>query len=145
MNGYYVDEIVDMMINGDAALALNWSGAAMDIYWQEVENIQYAVPKEGSNIWFDCMVIRQRASIKRKLKCLSTSCSIRRMLIGTEYVGYATPNKAALEMVKESSPEVVGMDAYNPSAEVVDRCEVFIDLGETKAVYNKAWMEIKAN
>ncbi len=40
---------------------------------------------------------------------------------------------------------MVGMDAYNPSAEVVDRCEVFIDLGETKAVYNKAWMEIKAN
>ena len=46
---FYVDEIVDMMINGDAALALNWSGPAMDIYWEGAEYIGYAVPKEGSN------------------------------------------------------------------------------------------------
>jgi len=146
VNGYYVDEIVDMMINGDAALALNWSGAAMDIYWQEVENIQYAVPKEGSNIWFDCMVIPSTSKHQKEAEMfINFMLDPENAYQNTEYVGYATPNKAALEMVKESSPEVVGMDAYNPSAEVVDRCEVFIDLGETKAVYNKAWMEIKAN
>ncbi|MBP7175956.1 MAG: spermidine/putrescine ABC transporter substrate-binding protein [Thermoclostridium sp.] len=146
VNGYYVDEIVDMMINGDAALALNWSGAAMDIYWQEVENIQYAVPKEGSNLWFDCMVIPSASKHQKEAEMfINFMLDPDNAYQNTEYVGYATPNKAALEMVKESNPEVVGMDAYNPSAEVLDRCEVLIDLGEKKAIYNKAWMEIKAN
>ena len=145
VNGYYVDEIVDMMINGDAALALNWSGAAMDIYWQEVENIQYAVPKEGSNLWFDCMVIPSASQHKKEAEMfINFMLDPDNAYQNTEYVGYATPNKAALEKLKEENPEVVGMDAYYPSEEILDRCEVFIDLGEAKALYNDAWMEFKA-
>lgn len=144
VNGYYVDEIVDMMINGDAALALNWSGAAMDIYWQEVENIQYAVPKEGSNLWFDCMVIPSTSKHQKEAEMfINFMLDPDNAYQNTEYVGYATPNKAALEMLKEESPEVVEMDAYYPSEEVLDRCEVFIDLGEAKTLYNEAWMEFK--
>lgn len=145
VNGYYVDEIVDMMINGDAALALNWSGAAMDIYWQDVENVQYAVPKEGSNLWFDCMVIPSTSQHQKEAEMfINFMLDPDNAYQNTEFVGYATPNKAALEMLKEESPEVVSMDAYYPSEEVLDRCEVFIDLGASKGLYNDAWMEFMA-
>jgi len=145
VNGYYVDEIVDMMINGDAALALNWSGAAMDIYWQGVENIKYVVPKEGSNLWFDCMVIPSTSEHKKEAEMfINFMLDPENAFQNSEFVGYATPNKAALEKMREENPEVVNMDAYYPSDEVLDRCEVFIDLGETKKLYNDAWMEFKA-
>lgn len=145
VNGYYVDEIVDMMINGDAALALNWSGAAMDIYWQGVENIKYAVPKEGSNLWFDCMVIPSTSQHKKEAEMfINFMLDPDNAFQNSEFVGYASPNKAALEMMKEENPEVIGMDAYYPSDEVLDRCEVFIDLGETKKLYNQVWMEFLA-
>ena len=58
-----------MMINGDANIALNWSGAAMDIYWQEQRH-KYALPKEGSNLWVDCMVIPKTSENKKKPRCL---------------------------------------------------------------------------
>lgn len=146
VNGYYVDEIVDMMINGDAALALNWSGAAMDIYWQEAEHIQYAVPKEGSNLWFDCMVIPSTSKHQKEAEMfINFMLDPDNAYQNTEFVGYATPNKAALEMLKEESPEVVSMDAYYPSEEILDRCEVFIDLGEAKELYSQAWVKLQAN
>lgn len=145
VNGYYVDEIKDMMINGDAALALNWSGAAMDIYWEEVENIEYAVPKEGSNLWFDCMVIPTASQHKKEAEMfINFLLDPDNAYQNTEYVGYATPNKAALDMVREASPEVVEMEAYYPPDEVLDRCEVFIDLGDKKELYNQAWIELQA-
>lgn len=146
VNGYYVDEITDMMINEDAALALNWSGPAMDIYWQDIEYIKYAVPKEGSNLWFDCMVIPTASKHKKEAEMfINFMLDPDNAYQNTEFVGYATPNKAALEMVKENYPEVVEMDAYYPSEEVLDRCEVFIDLGDKKELYNQAWIQFQAN
>jgi spermidine/putrescine-binding protein len=61
----------------------------------------------------------------------------------TEYVGYATPNQIAFERMLEENPEVTDMDAYNPSQELLDKCEVFIDLGDNREMYNQLWTEIK--
>lgn len=146
INGYYVDEIVDMMINGDAALALTWSGSAMDIYWQGIDNIQYAVPKEGANLWFDCMAIPANSQHKKEAEMfINFMLDPEHAYQNTESVGYATPNRAALELLKESSPEVVEMEAYYPSEEVLQRCEVFVDLGSVKEFYNLTWTQILAD
>ena len=50
------DEITPLMINNEAAVALTWSGQAADMLWEN-EELDFAVPKEGSNLWFDNMVI----------------------------------------------------------------------------------------
>lgn len=145
VNGYYVDEIVDMMINGDAAIALNWSGAAMDIYWQEVDYIEYAVPEEGTNLWFDCMVIPKTSNNKKEAEMfINFLLDPENAYQNTEFVGYSSPNKAALEMLRTENPEVFEMAAYMPSDEILERCEVFKDLGSAKELYNQAWMEISA-
>jgi len=145
VNGYYVDEIVDMMINGDAALALDWSGAAMDIYWQDVDYIKYAVPEEGSNLWFDCMVIPKTSQHKKEAEMfINFLLDPENAYQNSEFVGYTSPNKAALEMMKADNPEVFDMPAYMPSDDILERCEVFKDLGSAKELYNQAWIEISA-
>ena len=143
-NGYYVDETMDMMINGDANIALNWSGAAMDIYWQGAEHIKYALPKEGSNLWVDCMVIPKSSKLKKEAEMfINFILDPDNAYQNTDYVGYATPNKIAFERILEDNPEVADMDAYNPNQELLDKCEVFIDLGDNRAIYNQLWTEIK--
>ena len=84
VNGYYVDEIVDMMINGDAAIALNWSGAAMEIYWQDVDYIEYAVLKKARIFGLTAWSFRKQAGTRKKPKCLSISCLILKMPIKTQ-------------------------------------------------------------
>ena len=50
------------MINGKGALAVIYSGdafAAID----ENEDLAYVVPKEGSNVWYDNVVIPKSAKM----------------------------------------------------------------------------------
>jgi len=146
VNGYYVDEITDMMINGDAAIALNWSGAAMDIYWEGAEHIKYVVPKEGANLWFDCMVIPKTSQHKAEAeRFINFMLDPENAYLNSEYVGYASPVTTVFERLMQENPEVAEMDAYNPSEEILDKCEVFIDLGDKRPLYNQIWTEIKVD
>ena len=60
---YVGDQLRDKMANGEAALAVCWSGDAM----QAVElndKLDYVLPKEGTNIWYDAMVIPKASKNK---------------------------------------------------------------------------------
>ena len=56
------DEITPLMVNNEAAVALTWSGQAADML-SENDDLDFAVPKEGSNLWFDNMVIPKTSKI----------------------------------------------------------------------------------
>ena len=43
------DEVTQLMINGEAAVSLTWSGQAADMMYEN-EEIDYIVPEEGSNL-----------------------------------------------------------------------------------------------
>lgn len=146
VNGYYVDEITDMMINGDAAIALNWSGAAMDIYWQGAEHIEFVVPKEGANLWFDCMVIPKTSKNKTEAEMfINFMLDPENAYLNSEYVGYVSPVTSVFERIMQENPEVADMDAYNPSDELLNKCEVFVDLGDSRPLFNQVWTEIKVH
>ena len=56
VQAYVVDQVRDKMIGGDAALGVIYSGEA--IYTaRENPDLEYVVPKEGSNVWIDGWVI----------------------------------------------------------------------------------------
>ena len=52
-----------------------------------------------------------------------------------------TPNAAAMERL---DPYFTENETYNPPQDVLDRCEVFHDLGDFTEVYSKAWSSIKS-
>ena len=91
------DEIKMLMANEEAALALVWSGDAAEIMWEN-EKLEYVVPEEGSNLWFDNMVIPKTAkNVDGAHQFINFMLDPEIAAQNTEYVGYSTPNKEALE------------------------------------------------
>jgi spermidine/putrescine transport system substrate-binding protein len=139
---YVVDEVNDMMIGEEASLALVWSGAAVSVM-QENPDMAYAVPREGSNVWVDCMVIPKTCQhIDEVHQFIDYLCRPDIALQNTEWVGYSTPNSDVIENI---DPEMSSMEAYNPPEDVLDHCDVFLDMpADTKELYGELWTEIKA-
>lgn len=138
---YIVDEVKDMMIGGEAALAVVWSGEAVVII-EEGEDFNYTIPKEGSNVWFDNMVIPK--TVKNKELAEEFINFMTRPEIAfknTNYIGYSTPNTGAMEMLDE---EIRNNEAAYPSDEIIRNCEVFLDPGDFLKEYDRVWTEFKA-
>ena len=63
VQAYVIDQVRDKMIGDEAAIGVIYSGEA--IYTQrENENLEYVIPKEGTNVWIDSWVIPKNAPNK---------------------------------------------------------------------------------
>lgn len=135
------DEIVEMMRNEEAAIALTWSGQAADMMWIN-EDIDFSVPKEGSNLWFDNMIIPSTSTnVEGAHAFINFMLDAEVSAQNADYVGYSTPNAAAIELM---DPEVVGDERFYPPEEIRDRLEVYENLGlEMLGVYNELFLEFK--
>lgn len=139
---YVVDEGKDKMVSGEAALSLTWSGEAMYAIGENDE-LAYAIPKEGTNLFVDVMAIPKGAkNIEAAHKFMDFLNRPEIALRNAEYTGYATPNLAAREMLPAEIRDVPG--AY-PSDEELAKTEVFVSLGETLREYDRIWTEVKAH
>ena len=135
------DEIVEMMRREEAAVALTWSGQAADMMWIN-ENIDYSVPQEGSNLWFDNMIIPKTAgNIDGAHEFINFMLNAEVAAQNADYVGYSTPNAAAMELM---DPEVVSDERFYPTEEMRERLEVYENLGlEMLGIYNELFLEFK--
>lgn len=140
---YVGDNVKDMMINEEAAIATAWSGEAL-MMMESNENLQYVVPKEGTNMWFDNMVIPKNSEHKKEAEMFINFMTRPEVAFkNADYIGYSTTNSGAYEMMDE---EVQNNEVSYPSAEVLEECEVYIDLGpEYIENLDRAWTELKAN
>ncbi len=138
---YVVDEVKDKMIGDEASVALVWSGDAT-YCMSENENLDYVVPEEGSNIFFDAICIPKGAkNVSGAEKFIDFLCRPDIAAMNYEYVGYAIPNKGAIELM--GADEYNASPVNNPPQEVLDKCEVFHYLGdEDTKKYDKIWTEI---
>lgn len=135
------DEVTQLMVNEEAAVALTWSGQAADMM-NSNENIDYIVPEEGSNLWFDNFVIPRTAkNIEGAHAFLNFLLRPDIAAQNTDYVGYTTPNKAALDLM---DPEVVEDERYYPDEEMREHLEVYRNLGlKNLGIYNEYFLEFK--
>lgn len=67
------DEMKGYMINGDAAIGVTFSGEASEML-DSNNHLHYVVPSEGSNLWFDNLVIQKQLNTSKKLMLSLTSC-----------------------------------------------------------------------
>ena len=139
---YVGDEMKDKMVNGEAAMTIAWSGdAALCI--SENEDLAYVIPKEGTNIWVDSMVIPKTAqNVDAAHLFINYMCDPEIGLMNAEYIEYSSPLRA----VREALPAEVTEDiAFYPGPDDLDDAEVFNDLPkDVLAMYDRAWTEVTA-
>lgn len=139
---YGTDELKNKMITESAAMAVVYSGDAV-FAMAENENLRYVVPKEGSNLWFDNMVIMKSSKQKDAAHTFINFLNDPEIAkINTEYIGYTTANQAGFNLLEE---ELQKDPVYMPSKETLDRCEVYLDLGEKIKLYDEIWTKLKAS
>lgn len=138
---YVVDEGKDKMIMGEAALALVWSGDAV-YAMQHNPDLDYVIPEEGSNLWVDAMVIPKGAKNKELAeKFINFMCRTDIAYLNAAYTGYATPH---IEARKQLDPAITENKAAYVDEEMLERLEVFEDLGPMLREYDRIWTEIKS-
>lgn len=135
------DEIKMLIANEEAAVGVVWSGDAADMMWEN-ENLDYVVPSEGSNLWFDNMVIPKTAkNIDAAHQFINFMLDAEVAAQNTEWVSYSTPNKEALQYMPE---EMVEDERFYPSPELTEKLEVYENLGKKNlAFYNDLFLEFK--
>lgn len=138
---YIGDEGRDIMINDEATLSVVWSGDAA-YAMQENPKLDYAIPEEGTNYWFDNMVIPKTSKNKKVAEqFINFLCRPEVAVKNAEYIGYAIP---ILEGVKELPKEITENKVLYPEEKDLKNVDVFVDLGEYIKKYDKIWTEIVA-
>ena len=135
------DEIKLLLANEEAGIGVVWSGDANEIM-SENENLNYVIPKEGSNVWFDNVVIPKTAkNVKGAHEFINFMLDPKNAAKNADYVGYSTPNEAALKLLDRDVRED---KRFYPDKQVTDTLEVYENLGkEMLAHYNELFLEFK--
>lgn len=142
MNAIYVtDDVIDNMIAGNKALAVVYSGDAAYIL-DENEAMNYYVPKEGTNIWIDSMVIPANANNPELAnEWIRFMMSEDAMTRNTLEVGYTTVHKDVFDAMITGDYE--GNVAYNVRMDYpLD--EVFVYDEALKIKTSELWVKVKA-
>ncbi|MCX7711290.1 MAG: extracellular solute-binding protein [Clostridia bacterium] len=138
---YVGDEVKDKMIGNEAALSVVWSGDAIFMK-KENPDLEYVIPKEGSNLWFDAMVIPKNGKNKKEAEqFINYMCSTEIAYKNADFIGYSTPHSDAR---KKLPPELTSDRSVYPEKEDVKNSEVFEDLADSLPLYDKIWTEIKS-
>ncbi len=143
VDAYVVDQVRDKMIGGDNPIGVIYSGEAI-FTQRENPDLEYVVPKEGSNVWIDGWVIPKNAPNKEYAeKWINFMCDPEIALKNFNYITYSTPNKAARELIKDK--DIKDSPIAFPGQDVLDRCTTYHYLGENMdALYIKKWNEVKS-
>lgn len=144
VDAYVVDEVRDKMIGGDNPIGVIYSGEAI-FTQRENPDLEYVVPKEGSNVWIDGWVIPKNAPNKDYAeKWINFMCDPEIALKNFEYITYSTPNSAARELIIDD--DIKNSTIAFPEASVIERCTTFKYLGEDMETnYLNKWNEVKSN
>ena len=132
VQAYVMDQIFDKMINeGDAMTMM-----------EENEDLAAYVPREGANMFFDSMCVLKSSQNKEAAeKFINFMCETEIAVRNAEAVWYAIPHTAAYEAL---DPEQSEDPLVYPPQEVLDKCEVFINLNqETLILQSELWINLK--
>lgn len=144
VQAYVIDQVRDKMIGNEAALGVIYSGEA--IYTKtENPNLEYVVPKEGSNMWIDSWVIPKNAEHKENAEAfINFLCRPDIALMNFNYITYSTPNTEARKMIEDDA--IRNNPVAFPDDSVLNRCETFRYLGDkVDQTYNELWNKVKSN
>ena len=163
--GWEVDFGKERMVQGKAWANITWSGDAMwalDEVGDEID-LDYVVPVEGSNVWFDGWVIPKYAkNVKAANWFINFMCTSENAIRNMDAIGYVsvigTPEVLEYK-IDESLEETIdlsyffgeGADSVKvnsiqyPDAKTIERCALMHDAGNRTEAMLDMWSRIKGD
>ena len=136
---YLGDEVKDVMVGGDAAIAVVWSGDAVEMI-RENDDLEYIIPKEGTNLWFDAMVIPKNCTNKEGAEKFIDFLSRPDIAAkNANYIAYSSPIPEAVKLLPDELRN--SLVAY-PTDEMIENTEVFKDPTDIISEYDRIWTDI---
>lgn len=143
VQAYVMDEIFDKMGAGDALLAPYYAGDALTIL-EENEDLDFVVPKSGTNLFIDAMCIPVGAKQKEAAEMyINFMCEPDIAYANIDYICYSTPHSAAYEMLDEETQQ--STVSYPDDDYIAANTTVFINLSdEANREMQTLWTEMKS-
>ncbi len=145
---FHSSEYISAIANGDICMALGWSGdffiaknSALDA--GRDNDIQYNIPKEGSIVWFDEMVILKDAkNIDEAYEFINFMLDAQNSARAANKIMFPTANEASFEFL---DPALRDNPILFPSDESLQNVHIKrpYDMRAQKAV-NRMWMKMKS-
>ena len=136
------DEIIDNMAQARKALGLIYSGDAAYVM-TENDKMGFYMPKSGTNLWSDAMVIPKNAkNPKLANEFVRYITSYDAAMDNSSYVGYTSPNKEVMEELGGKGGDYDGINAYTPRSGY-DKDEVFQYDEATRKIIADLWSRVK--
>ena len=136
------DEIIDNMAQGRKALGLIYSGDATYVM-DENENMGYYMPKSGTNLWSDAMVIPKNAKNPELAHAfINYASDYAGAYDNSSYVGYTSANQEVMDDIYGEGGDYEGIDAYIPRIDN-PKDEVFVYNEDTKKIMGDLWSRVK--
>lgn len=143
VQAYVMDEVFDKMAAGEALLAPYYAGDALTIL-EDNEDLDFAVPKSGTNLFVDAMCIPSSAKQKEAAEMyINFMCEPDIAFANIDYICYSTPHSAAFDMLDE---EVQNDPISYPDSEfIAGKTTVFVNLSdEANEMMSQLWTEMKS-
>lgn len=139
---YAGDDVIDNMVSANKAMAVVYSGDAAYIM-SENADLDYIMPKQGTNLWYDAMVITKNCqNTELAHKYIDFFLDEENALANSEEVGYASPVKSAYEEMQTTTYD--GISAYVTDT-TRSQDEVFgYQETDIKKYFADLWTKVKA-
>lgn len=139
---YLTDEARDLVVQGDAAITVMYSGDALLMRTQN-PNLKYVTPEEGMNMQVDNLAIAKGARNKENAEIFINYFTDPK--IATANAEWMEGFTSVVEGVRENLPEYIAEseEAY-PDFSKHPEPEMFEDLEDYMQIYNDFWVEVLA-
>jgi len=132
----YKNEIQD----GTTWLAQAYNGDALQVM-QSNPDVSFFLPKEGTSLWIDSMVIPKYAEHKElAYKFIDFLLDAENGKVNAEYVQYATPNRASLQLLAK---DVKSNPLIYPDTAYLKLCTMIENIGENVLKIDNIWQDIR--
>lgn len=140
VQAYVMDQIFDKMQGGEAAIAPYYAGDALTMI-EANPDLNFVIPKEGTNIFTDAAVIPKNAKQKEVAEMYINFLNEPNVASeNIQYIMYSSPNWGAKELLPE---EIRNNDIIYPSNDVITNTEYFNNLSlETNTLIDSLWTDM---
>lgn len=135
------DEIKMYLAGGEASVGITFNGDAA-FALSKNKNLAYTIPEEGSNIWFDTLVIPKTSKNTEGAYALINYLLKPEVAAkNADYIWYSSPNKNAKKLINKKALQD---NTLYPKNETINNLEIFENLGQkSRILYNDLFLELK--